>query len=271
MLLKRLVGVVTVRRGIAVQSFGYRRWLPLGRAEVLVENLDRWGADEILLQCIDRSAEGLGPDFALLDRIGRLGLSTPLIYAGGIRHAQDAAQVVQRAADRVAVDALLRDNLPQVRAISERLGAQAVLAALPLALGRGASPAAPLAWLDHRTGVAIPLPAAVPALLRKGVVSEALLIDWQHEGTPGAFSMPLAQAFSQLELPFIAFGGLSEPAQLRQLLSQPHCVAVAMGNFLSWREHAVQAAKCELQGVPVRPPSWQGSDLQTRGSEVDHG
>ena len=34
MLLKRLVGVVTVRRGIAVQSFGYQRWLPLGRPEV---------------------------------------------------------------------------------------------------------------------------------------------------------------------------------------------------------------------------------------------
>jgi len=66
MLRKRLVGVVTVRRGRAVQSFGYGRWLPLGRPEVLVENLDRWGVDEILLQCIDRSAQQLGPDLALL-------------------------------------------------------------------------------------------------------------------------------------------------------------------------------------------------------------
>ena len=32
-----------------MQSFGYRRYLPLGRPEVLVENLDRWGADEIVL------------------------------------------------------------------------------------------------------------------------------------------------------------------------------------------------------------------------------
>ena len=35
MLKKRLIGVVTVRRGWAVQSFGYKRWLPLGRPEVL--------------------------------------------------------------------------------------------------------------------------------------------------------------------------------------------------------------------------------------------
>ena len=271
MLLKRLVGVVTVRRGIAVQSFGYRRWLPLGRPEVLVENLDRWGVDEILLQCIDRSAQDLGPDFALLDRIGRLGLSTPLTYAGGIRDVQDAVLVVQRAADRVAVDALLRDNLPQVRAISQRLGAQAVVAALPLSLARADTAPPALAWRDYRHHVCTPLPAALPALLREGLVSEALLIDWQNEGTPGGFNMALAQAFAQMQLPFIAFGGLSEAAQLRQLLDQPACVAVAMGNFLSWREHAVQAAKHELQGLPLRPPVWQGQPAQAPSAGGPHG
>ena len=45
MIKKRLIGVVTVRNGIAVQSFGYRRWLPLGRPEVLVEARDDGGFD----------------------------------------------------------------------------------------------------------------------------------------------------------------------------------------------------------------------------------
>lgn len=73
MLKKRLIGVVTVKHGWAVQSFGYRRHLPLGRPEVLVQNLDRWGADEILVQCIDRSASGLGPDLDVLGKISKLG------------------------------------------------------------------------------------------------------------------------------------------------------------------------------------------------------
>ena len=98
---KRLIGVVTVKDGWAVQSFGYRRHLPLGRPEILVENLDRWGADEILVQCIDRSARCLGPDFALLERISRLDLATPLIYAGGIRHMDDARRVINSASDRM--------------------------------------------------------------------------------------------------------------------------------------------------------------------------
>ena len=82
MLRKRLIAVVTVLDGLAVQSFGYQRYLPLGKPECLVENLDRWGVDEIFVQVIDRSARNLGPDLGLLLRLGSLGLETPLIYGG---------------------------------------------------------------------------------------------------------------------------------------------------------------------------------------------
>lgn len=120
MLKKRLIGVVTVRQGWAVQSFNYSRYLPLGKPEVLVENLDRWGADEILIQCIDRSVANAGPDFPLLDRLGALGLSTPLIYAGGIRNAEDAVKAVNLGADRLSVDTLLWDAPHQLEKDSAR-------------------------------------------------------------------------------------------------------------------------------------------------------
>ncbi len=254
MLKKRLIGVITVRQGWAVQSFGYRRWLPLGKPEVLAQNLDRWGVDEILLQCIDRSRSGIGPDFALLDRIGRAGLSTPLIYAGGIATPQQASAVVQAAADRVVVDALLHDDLGAVQRISGHLGAQAVIAALPLARDGGA-----LQWLDHRSGRSGPLPAPVLDLLRDGVISESMLIDWRHEGRPGGFDELLLKDFPLTDVPLITFGGLSEPAQMRALLRTPRVVAVAVGNFLAYREHAVQSVKQQLGGITLRPPVYAGS------------
>ena len=40
MIKKRLIGVITVRQGWAVQSFGYQRHLPLGRPEVLMVIID---------------------------------------------------------------------------------------------------------------------------------------------------------------------------------------------------------------------------------------
>jgi cyclase len=253
---KRLIGVVTVRRGWAVQSFGYGRWLPLGRPEILVENLDRWGVDEILLQCIDRSAAGAGPDLPLLDRVARRGLATPLIYGGGIAGVDDANAVVQRGADRVVVDALLHRAPDQVAAISQHLGAQAVVAALPLALAADGS----LRWLDHvnrREKAWLGADAAAAqALLADGLVSEALAIDWRHEGQPGGFDERLLDALALPGVPLLAFGGLSEPAQHRRVLERPQVVATAVGNFFAWREHAVQQLKAALAGLPLRAPEF---------------
>ena len=78
MLKKRLIGLITVKDGLAVQAISYSKYLPLGKARVLVENLDRWGIDEIILSCIDRTRSNLGPDYNLLDRISKMKITTPL-------------------------------------------------------------------------------------------------------------------------------------------------------------------------------------------------
>ena len=254
MLRKRLIGVVTVRGGWGVQSFGYNHWLPLGTPEVLVQNLDRWGVDEILLQCIDRSRARLGPDMGLLARIGRVGLATPLVYAGGIATVEHASAVVNAAADRIVVDSLLHDDLSTVKAISRHLGAQAVIAALPLAHSDQG-----LLWLDHRNASAQPLSGPVLEVIRDGVISETMVIDWQSEGHPRGFDLRLVDRFPVAEVPLIAFGGLRESAQHRQLLNSPRIAATAVGNFFAYREHAVQTLKIALAGLPVRRARYAGA------------
>ena len=52
---KRLIGVITIKDDLAVQSFGFKNYLPLGKPEILVKNLDIWGADEILINDISRT------------------------------------------------------------------------------------------------------------------------------------------------------------------------------------------------------------------------
>lgn len=252
MIKKRLIGVVTVRAGWAVQSFGYGRYLPLGRPEIMVQNLDRWGADEILLQCIDRSRAGLGPDFALLDRVARLGIATPLIYAGGVRDADDARAAVNIGADRICVDAMLRDNFAEVAKTGYQLGAQAVIAALPVTATRDGA-----LWHDYRIGTDEPLAANVAEILNQGQVSEALLIDHAHEGVKGGFDPAILDIAFAPDVPVIAFGGISETQAMTDLLRRPRIAAVAVGNFLSYREHAVQAYKGALYDVPIRGPHYQ--------------
>lgn len=248
MLKKRLVGTVIVRNGWAVQSFGYSRYLPLGRPACIVENLNRWGADEILVQSIDRSRNGLGPDMALIDSLARLGLDTPLIYGGGIRSVDDALQVVQRGADRIVVDAVLQDGRSVVESLSARLGAQAVIANLPMSMTEHG-----VSLLDYRTGQERPMPVRVAEGFANGLVSEVLLTDWRHEGMPAAFDQELLDAFPCPGLPLIAFGGISEPRQIRSLLARPNVAAVAIGNFLSYQEHAIQKLRNAIDTEVLRP------------------
>jgi cyclase len=247
---KRLIGVITVKDGWAVQSFGYRRYLPLGRPEVLAENLDRWGADEILLQCIDRSTLGIGPDLDLLGRVAAAGLSTPLIYSGGIRSVEDAVAAVRAGADRVCVDALLHDDLATAAQLGGPLGAQAIIAALPLSKVAGR-----IAWFDYRTRTDGAFSPELLDLLKSRAISEALVIDHHHEGMPGAFDQALVEL--DLGLPLIAFGGISEPGQIAALLGRDNVVAVGIGNFLNYREHALQTYRAAVEGLPLRDPIYE--------------
>ncbi len=235
MLRKRLIGVITVREGIAVQSFGYRRHLPMGRPEVVAENLDRWGADEILISCIDRTRTGLGPDFGLLGRVADVGLATPLIYAGGIRHAEDAVQAARIGADRVMTDALLLDRPDELESVSRALGIQALIGHVPVRVLGDA-----LLALDYRSGRETRLDDALRTRPGLAHVSELMLTDWTNEGRGGAFDESIPALCRSVSHPLILFGGLSEPLAMRRMLSLGQVAAVGIGNALSHTEHAIQ-------------------------------
>ncbi len=253
MLKKRLIGVVVVKGGWAVQSFGYRRYLPLGKPECLVENLDRWGADEIFVLNIDRSTDNIGPDFELLKKLGRLGLDTPLIYGGGIRSLDDGLKVIRLGADRLVVDALMHDDEKIIRSLSQKLGMQAVIGSMPVSMRDQK-----MDWLDYRSNTSVTVPNSIIKSLNSGIVSELLVIDWQNEGFPNSFNQNLLAGFSGLlNTPLIVFGGLSDPEQMRKLLLQPNIAGVAVGNFLSYEEHAIQNLKNQLKGMPLRLPTYQ--------------
>jgi len=252
MLKKRIVGVVTVKNEWAVQSFGYNRYLPLGRPEFLIENLDRWGADEILVQDIDRSLRNAGPNFELATRLGKLGLRTPLIYAGGIKSVSDGIQLIQLGADRIVVDALLHKNFSVVSELSNKLGAQAIIASIPLS-----TKDKNLLWFDYIQKTMTPLNDEIINFINSGVISEILISDWKHEGSPNSFDQTIIDNFPLTQSSIIAFGGISNPKQIFDLLKRDAVVAVAIGNFLSYREHALQSYKKNISNLPIRLATYE--------------
>jgi cyclase len=247
MLKKRLMGAVVVKNNIAVQSFGYRKYLPLGKVEHLVENLDRWGVDEILVSVIDRSISQVGPDFELVNSLAKLNLSTPLVYAGGIQTVNEAVDIIKYGADRVCVDSLLHEQTDIVAEISHAIGQQAVIGALPVFYdGRV------VRWTDYRSGDDAELNAKVMQRLSE-IVSELMVIDWKNQGHRNSFDENIIRYLPEVNCSCILTGGLSEPEQIKQYTDIDRVSAIAVGNSLNYQENKVQVLKESAATEQLRP------------------
>jgi cyclase len=244
----RLIGVITVRGGIAVQSFSYERYLPIGKPEFLAENLDRWGVDEILVKVVDRSKKEMGPDIDLLRRLASLDLQTPLIYGGGIRDAQDAATVIQNGADRVLIDSILTEKSYELEAIRDCIGKQAVIGAVPVLFSDGVK------WFEYKSRTIHDIVSANMVEKLSHYLSELLVIDFKNEGLHNSFNIKLIEKFPSDLLPLLVFGGITEIEQKKELLRTGMVSGLCVGNSLNYREHAVQHIKRHFSQTLIRAP-----------------
>ena len=87
--------------------------LPVGKPEIVVKNLDSWGADEIILlirMFLNK------PDYRLIENF-RSNIRTPLIYGGGIKNVSDAVKCIKHGSDRVVVNQIYLNNISQIQNI----------------------------------------------------------------------------------------------------------------------------------------------------------
>ena len=247
MIKKRLIGVITVYEKIAIQSFGYTKYLPLGDVAHLAENLDRWDVDEILIQAIDRSKHNLGPNFKLIEQLGNIGLRTPLIYGGGIRNSDDAVKVISKGADRILCEHLFRSNPKEILKISKQLGRQCIIGSLPVRATNEK-----LFTYDYISRKEKPVAASVRKLIQDKVISELLLIDYLNEGFAGQFDKKILRYVEELNTNLILFGGIGGADQVKELISINNVSAVAIGNSLNYREDGVHLIKKSLPSQMIR-------------------
>lgn len=232
-----MIGVITVKNGRAVQSFGYDSYLPLGKPWCLAENLDRWGVDEILILSVDRSINNSGPDYSLLKSILKAKLSVPVIYGGGIVSKDQAIKVIQNGADRIVLDSVIHDNPSAVYEIAASIGSQAIIASLPVTLI-----SSKLYWYNYRTKKNNLFSNNLNKLISDMVISELLIVDIVGNGRLNGFNVNILK---YLDFPanLVLFGGINSDEQISKLLSDSRVSAISLGNSLNYNEHAVQKIK----------------------------
>ena len=240
MIKKRIAASVIVKNNRVVQSFAYKSYLPLGSIEAIVQNLDRWGVDDIVVLNIDRTSNKLGPNLDVIKKISSIPISTPLIYGGGIFCLNDALDVISNGAERIIVDSLFINKPNEIKKISEAIGSQAIIISIPVKIIDG------IAY--HFDYLKNNLTKLNINRIKKyeHLLSELLIIDVDSEGYIGKYNKNLVELFSDVNLGLICYGGVGLHKEGTNLLDIVSVNAVAYGNVLNYGELFFQKVKKSL-------------------------
>lgn len=236
--MKRIIGMITVKNNKAVQSFGYKRYLPIGKPEILAKNLDRWGVDEILVNIIDRTKNLKGPDYETIRSLKEQKLSTPIIYGGGINSLYDAKKVINEGADRILLETIILKKFNELKEISDYIGSQSIICSIPLSIQKEK-----IYYFNYLNKKKEQINKNFLNAIELGYISEVLLIDHLNEGSFDNFDTNIIKYFPNKNVPLITFGGIYSTDKINKILKINNVDAVAIGNSLNYSELSIQNIK----------------------------
>jgi cyclase len=254
MLKTRVVGVVLVRDGIAVQSIGFRKYLPIGRPEIAIEYLDRWGIDEIVVLHMDATPKG---ESVAAEKVAAYAscCQVPLAVGGGIADIDAVKRVIHAGADKVVLNAaaVLRPKL--IEDAARLFGDQCVVISIDARRRSDGGHDTFTHSATRPTGLsAVELAVKVTG----HGAGEILVNSIDRDGSQQGYDLDLLRAAVQaVRVPVIACGGAGKPEHMRAAM-ETGVAAVAAANFFNYQEHSVILAKRALvrAGADVRLDSY---------------
>lgn len=265
---RRLIPVVLLREGVAVQSKGFRRYQRLGDPGTIVQRLSEWASDELIYLDITRAPAGGGVYDAGRDDLGTgnarsiaEALATiarrcfmPLAFGGGIRTLDDCARRIAAGADKVVINTQALREPGFIDACAREFGSQCVVLCID-AKSDGAG-----GWSVFGEGGRFDArrsPAAWAREAQERGAGEVLIQSIDRDGRGDGYDLPLVRSVvDAVSVPVIALGGVGEWSHLADGLTIGGADAVAAANIFNYTENSVHHAKRVLfeAGLNVRRP-----------------
>src|SRR3989338_2207785 len=103
MLKCRLIPCLILKDDRIVQSIQFKRYLPIGKAQVAIEFFVNWDVDEIVLLDIEASRLNRKPRTDLISFYAKE-CFVPFTIGGGISSLEDIRNVIRAGADKVSIN-----------------------------------------------------------------------------------------------------------------------------------------------------------------------
>ena len=252
MLKKRIIGVVIVREGIAVQSISFNKYLPIGKPDIAVEFLNDWGVDEIILLDISASRNNRGPNYSIVSKVAKKCL-VPLTIGGGIQNIQHIHNLMQCGADKISLNQVTYNNLDFIKEASSIFGKQCIVASVDIK--REGDKYFVYDYLKRKKIKNDSL-LFVKSLEYSGA-GEIFLNNVDQDGQKKGFDINLISYISSnISIPCICCGGAGKPQDFLEPLKVTNACGVAASNLFNFSEHSITITKSIVnQKHPVRHDS----------------
>lgn len=232
---KRLIAGITIKNNLVVQSISYNKYLPLGKVEYFIKNLNRWSVDEILIRDIDAYRNKGEPNIKLIEKIKKISCETPIIYGGGISNFKLASLLFNYGIDRILIENLFYENPNQYEIILNKIGAQSIILSLSIKNGEIIN------YINKH------IIKNIYTLLKDNLnPSEILVNDITNDGSYGKFNDKNLICVNKLKPKIICHGGLTNIKILKKILNNKNVSAVCISNYLNFKEHQYQTIKNNL-------------------------
>ena len=252
MLTRRIIPCLDVAGGRVVKGINFRDLRDAGDPVHQAEIYSDEGADEIAFLDITATVEGRDTIRRVVERVAER-VMIPLTVGGGIRGEEDAAAVLLAGADKVGINSAAVRTPRIVTALSERFGAQCVVAAIDAK--RRADGSGWEVFIDAgRTPTGREAVGWSEEAVRLGA-GEILLTSMDCDGTLSGYDIELLRRVSSaVPVPVVASGGAGELEHLHQALAEGKADAVLAASIFHYGTFTIRQAKEYLRGrgVPVR-------------------
>ena len=250
MLTRRIIACLDVRDGVVVKGVNFNGLRDAGDPAELAARYNRAGIDELVVLDVTATLESRRASLITVSAVARE-LFIPLTVGGGIRSGDDARQVIEAGADKVALNSAALRDPGIISSVAGRYGSQAVVVAIDARTNgarfevwsRSATKAEP------RDAVGWAREAA-----DRGA-GEILLTSIDRDGTRKGFDCELTAAVSEaVGIPVIASGGAGGPADFADVFTRGQADAALAASILHDASQSVRGLKIFLarRGIPMR-------------------
>lgn len=251
MLKKRLICCLVLQDELLVQSIGFSRYLPIGKAKIAVEFMTNWDIDEILIVDISATREQRKPSMNLIANISK-NCFVPLTVGGGISEIEDVHRVIRAGADKISINHAALSKPAFITEAAKSFGSQCVVVSMDVKTNSTGSYEV---FANSGTEATGKTPTAWAKEVEELGAGEIFLNSIDRDGSKKGYDLDLIRSVSEaVKIPVIACGGVGVMSHFVDGLVIGGASAVAAANIFQHIEHSTIIAKSFLQkaGVDMR-------------------